>query len=55
VPYASKAQQSYFHAHEKELERQGVNVSEWDAATKGKKLPEHKAPKRKPLKELNAR
>lgn len=54
MPYASKAQQGYFHAHQKELERQGVNVSEWDAASKGKKLPE-KAPKRKPIKELNAR
>jgi len=41
MPYKSKAQAGYFHAHKKELEKQGVNVSEWDAASKGKKLPEH--------------
>ena len=40
MPYKSKAQERYFHAHKKELERQGVNVKEWDQASKGKKLPE---------------
>lgn len=35
MPYVSKAQQGYFHAHKAELERQGVNVDEWDAASKG--------------------
>ncbi len=43
MPYASNAQRRYFHAHAKELESQGVNVGEWDKASKGKKLPEHKA------------
>ena len=38
-PYRSKAQQGYFHAHAAELERQGVNVHEWDQASKGKQLP----------------
>lgn len=41
MPYKSDAQRKYFHAHEKELKKQGVNVSEWDKASKGKKLPEH--------------
>lgn len=45
-PYKSRAQEGYFHEHKKELEKQGVNVSEWDKASKGKKLPEH-APKKK--------
>lgn len=38
-PYKSKAQAAYFHAHKKELQRQGVNVKEWDKASKGLKLP----------------
>jgi hypothetical protein len=45
-PYKSKAQEGYFHANKAKLEKQGVNVSEWDAATKGKQLPE-RAPKKK--------
>lgn len=42
MPYVSTAQRGYFHAHKAELERQGVNVGEWDKASKGKSLPEHK-------------
>lgn len=42
MPYESKAQQGYFHAHKAELEKMGVNVDEWDEASKGKKLPERK-------------
>jgi hypothetical protein len=40
MPYKSKAQEAYFNIHKKELERQGVNVNEWNEASKGKKLPE---------------
>jgi hypothetical protein len=40
MPYKSKAQEAYFNIHRKELERQGVNVNEWNKASKGKKLPE---------------
>lgn len=40
MPYKSKAQQAYFNIHKKELEKQGVNVEEWNEASKGKKLPE---------------
>jgi len=41
VPYASQDQAAYFHEHKEELEKLGVNVDEWDKATKeqGKKLP----------------
>ena len=39
MPYKSKAQEAYFNIHRKELESQGVNVGEWNEASKGKKLP----------------
>jgi hypothetical protein len=39
MPYKSDAQRKYFHANKKKLEKQGVNVAEWDKASKGKKLP----------------
>ena len=41
MPYASRAQAGYFHTHRAQLERQGVDVGEWDAGSKGKSLPEH--------------
>jgi hypothetical protein len=41
MPYASKAQAAFFNMHRKQLEKQGVNVAEWNAASKGKKLPGH--------------
>lgn len=40
MPFESLAQEGWFHAHKAELEKLGVNVDEWDKATKGKKLPE---------------
>ena len=40
IPYKSKAQEAYFNIHKKELESQGVNVEEWNKASKGKKLPQ---------------
>ncbi len=43
MPFASKAQERYFNANRGALEKKGVNVSEWNAASKGKALPE-KAP-----------
>jgi hypothetical protein len=42
MPYASRAQQKFFHANKSKLEKQGVNVSEWDRATDFKTLPEKK-------------
>ena len=52
MPYRSLAQAGYFHTHKKQLEAEGVDVGEWDAATKGKHLPKRvgkgkKKPKRK--------
>lgn len=40
MPYVSEAQRRYFHANKDKLEKQGVNVSEWDEASKGKDLPQ---------------
>jgi hypothetical protein len=39
MPYKSQAQAGYFHTHKAELEKQGVDVDEWDRATKGQHLP----------------
>ena len=36
-PFASLAQEGYLHAHPEKLGKAGLK--EWDAATKGKKLP----------------
>jgi len=36
----------YFHANEDKLKKEGVDVKEWDEASKGKKLPERKSKKR---------
>ena len=40
MPYRSDAQRKYFNANRKELESEGVDVNEWNQASKGKKLPE---------------
>ena len=45
MPYKSKAQAAYFNIHKKQLERQGVNVDEWNSKSKGKKLPKRKGKK----------
>lgn len=39
MPYKSKAQEAFFNANRKKLEKQGVNVGEFNAASKGLKLP----------------
>ncbi len=44
MPYKSQAQAAYFDANRAKMEAQGVNVDEWNAASKGMKLPEHKKP-----------
>lgn len=48
MPYKSLKQERFFHANKSSLERQGVNVGEWDAASKGKALPV-RAPKKSSL------
>ena len=45
MPYRSQAQQGFFHANRRKLEAQGVDVAEYDAASKGMKLPK-RAPKK---------
>jgi hypothetical protein len=35
MPYKSAAQEAYFNIHKKELEKKGVNVDEWNKASKG--------------------
>lgn len=46
MPYKSLAQERYFNANRDKLESQGVNVNEWNSASKGMKLP-YRAPKLK--------
>lgn len=53
MPFVSQAQAGYFHTHRKRLQREGVDVDEWDAATKGKSLPRRVSPK-KPEKVKNS-
>jgi len=53
MPYKSLAQERYFNANRSKLEKQGVNVDEWNKASKGKKLPKRaKNGKAIPLKSL---
>lgn len=42
MPYKSQAQAAYFNMHKKQLQKQGVDVEEWNQASKGKKLPKKK-------------
>lgn len=39
MPFVSQAQAGYMHSHPEILGKKGL--AEWDAATKGKKLPKH--------------
>lgn len=42
MPYKSLAQERYFNANRGKLESQGVDVDEWNSASRGMKLPEKK-------------
>lgn len=46
MPYKSKAQERYFNANKSKLEKKGVDVDEWNRASKGKKLPNKKKNKK---------
>ena len=46
MPYKSLKQEKFFNANKKKLEKQGVDVNEWNKSSKGLKLPA-KAPKKK--------
>ena len=39
MPYKSKAQAAYFNINKKKLEKQGVDVDEYNRESKGMKLP----------------
>ncbi len=39
MPYKSLAQERYFNVNKGKLEAQGVDVDEWNKASKGMKLP----------------
>jgi hypothetical protein len=39
MPFKSEAQRAYFNANRAKLEQQGVDVDEWNSASKGMKLP----------------
>jgi hypothetical protein len=43
-PYKSDAQRRYFNANRAELESQGVDVDEWNQASKGNDVPEKASP-----------
>lgn len=40
MPFKSRAQQAYFNRFKDRLEGEGVNVDEWNKASKGLKLPD---------------
>lgn len=40
MPFKSKAQEKFFNANKEKMEKQGVDVEEWNKSSKGKKLPE---------------
>ncbi len=39
MPFKSVAQRGWMESHKKELEAKGVNLKEWETASKGKDLP----------------
>ena len=39
MPYKSEAQRKYFNVHKQQLEKEGVNVNEWNKESKVIKLP----------------
>lgn len=43
MPYQSHAQAAYFNIHRKQMEARGVDVAEWNRASRGRKLPRHVA------------
>ena len=46
MPYVSRAQQRKFHALLNRGDISQATVEEWDKASKGKKLPDKKKPKK---------
>jgi hypothetical protein len=46
MPFKSEAQRRYFEANKAKLQKQGVDVKEWEASSRGLKLPE-RVPRKK--------
>jgi hypothetical protein len=46
MPFKSEAQRRYFEANKDKLEKQGVDVKEWEESSRGLKLPE-RVPRKK--------
>lgn len=55
MPYVSEAQRGYFNANRGKLEKQGVDVDEWNKSSTGKKLPEHVSDSSHPIHKLKQR
>lgn len=57
MPFVSEAQRGYFNANRDKLEKQGVDVDEWNKASAGKSLPARapKVPKDHPLQRLRSK
>ena len=53
MPYKSNQQRKFFNANRKNLEKQGVDVDEWNHSSKGMKLPKFAKKKRKKSKKKN--
>jgi len=47
MPYKSEKQRKFFNANKKKLEKKGVDVDEWNKASKGKKRSSSKSNKKK--------
>lgn len=47
MPFKSAAQRGFFNANRAKLEGQGVNVDEWNSASKGLSLPASVSPQKK--------
>jgi hypothetical protein len=53
VPFSSNRQRRFMNANKAKMEKQGVDVNEWNDASKGMKLPERagkRITKKKPTK-----
>jgi hypothetical protein len=46
MPFKREAQRRYFEANKGKLEKQGVDIKEWEESSRGLKLPE-RAPRKK--------
>ena len=46
-PYKSDAQRRYFNVNRAKLEKQGVDVDEWNRASKGDDVPDRASPEKR--------